>query len=124
MQSIMHNQNDHTCYLCMMLHQDYTSKFFLEEHHAIYGHGKRNKSEQYGLKIKLCPEHHRTSKEAVHCNHEIALMVQKEAQRAFEQRFPELNFREIFGKNYITEEEREKTAQKIGMEPGFRFIEE
>ena len=31
--------------------------------------------------------------------------IRKEGQRAFERTYPDLDFREIFGKNYLTENE-------------------
>lgn len=122
MRSIMHNKKDSTCYLCMMLCQDYSRKFYLEEHHAIYGNGKRKKSEEYGLKVYLCPEHHRTGRQAVHMSPDTALRVKKKAQEAFEACYPELVFREIFGKNYIMPEERQQLPKSTA--PGFRFLQE
>lgn len=98
MKSIMHKK-DGTCYLCMLLNQDYGPKL-LEEHHCIYGSARRILSETYGLKVYLCPEHHRTGKNAVHQNSEISDLVKKKAQEAFEREYPQLNFLNIFGKNY------------------------
>ena len=40
MKSIMHNKADQTCYLCMMLHGDYSRKT-VQEHHTIFGSGRR-----------------------------------------------------------------------------------
>lgn len=39
--------------------------------------------------------------EAVHNNHENAELLMKEAQERFEDVFPDLNWMEIFGKNYL-----------------------
>lgn len=100
MKSIMHNKENHTCYLCMMLHSDYDRRNFLEEHHVFNGPNKRL-SEKYGLKVYLCREHHLTSKEAVHINPDIRHEVQKMAQRAFEKKYPDKDFMKIFGKNYL-----------------------
>lgn len=47
-------------------------------------------------------------------------MVQAYAQRTFEKKFPEKNFREIFGKNYIMdeiEENQEKSEPVAGFTP-------
>ena len=73
----------------------------------IYGHGRRALSEKYGLKVYLCFKHHTYAggPEAIHRDAEIALIVKKAAQLAFMYRFPELNFREIFGKSYLEENE-------------------
>lgn len=99
MKSIMQDKQAHTCYLCMMLHSDFTEKQ-TQEHHVIFGTANRKLSEKYGLKVYLCLEHHETGREAVHRNAETALLVKKAAQRAFEKRWPDLDFRKIFGKNF------------------------
>lgn len=125
MKSIMHKK-DGTCYLCVMLHSDYSLKQ-TQEHHAIHGMGRRKLSERYGLKVYLCLQHHTADggPEAVHRNAETDLLVKKEAQRAFERRWPELEFREIFGKNYRKEDNRWQQAPEGGeTEAGFRFLED
>lgn len=103
--SILHNKKDRTCFLCMMLYDDDSYKEILEEHHVFFGRALRKLSEKFGLKVYLCIPHHRTSKEAVHQNAQVSDMVQAYAQRAFEKKFPEKNFREIFGRYYILEKE-------------------
>lgn len=123
MKSIMH-QKDGTCYLCMKLHADYSMKQ-TQEHHAIHGAGRRKLSEKYGLKVQLCLRHHTADggPEAVHKNAEIDLLVKKDAQKAFEKRWPALDFRGIFGKNYLEENDKWQQASEEGKtEPGFRFI--
>lgn len=106
MKSIMHEKGRH-CYLCALLHDDFSVKNDLQEHHVIYGNGRRALSEKYGLKVYLCFKHHTYAggPEAIHRDSEIALIVKKAAQLAFMYRFPELNFREIFGKSYLEENE-------------------
>lgn len=101
MKSIMHNKQDGTCYLCMLLHEDYSRKH-TQEHHVFYGTANRKLSEKYGLKVYLCMEHHTHdgSREAVHRNHEIDARLKGIAQAAFEKEYNELCFQEIFGKNY------------------------
>lgn len=81
---------------------DYSWKQVLEEHH-IFGGPNRHLSEEYGLKVYICPECHRTSARAVHQDPagEANRYLQTEGQKAFEENFPELSFREIFGKNYL-----------------------
>lgn len=98
MKSIM-QQDDGCCYLCMKLNCDYWPKV-TEVHHAIFGTAQRSLSEAYGLKVYLCEKHHRNGPEAVHVNYDHARLIQSDAQEAFEKRFPELDFRAIFGKNY------------------------
>ena len=111
MKSIM-QQKDGRCYLCQMLHGDYSIKHDLEEHHVIYGTAQRKLSERFGLKIYCCAYHHLIGSEAVHNNPEISAMLKDKAQRAFEKRWPELDFRSIFGKNYKLEENDKKESIK------------
>lgn len=124
MKSIMHDKNSGTCYLCMMLHSDYSEKDVRQEHHAIFGTANRRLSEKYGLKVYLCLEHHEAGREAVHKNAETALLVKKEAQIAFEERWPEIEFKNIFGRNYVDETYRRKRQRATGVEEGIRFIDD
>lgn len=93
-------RKDGTCYLCKRLHGDWTRKQ-LHEHHVFGGSANRTLSEQYGLKVYLCIEHHLDGDEAVHKNKRIMDMLRKEGQKAFERHYPELDFVEIFGKNHL-----------------------
>ena len=125
--SIMH-QKDGTCYLCMLLNGDYDDHKITEEHHAVFGWANRNLAERYGLKVYICPEHHRNGKNAAHKNYKIAKLLQEKAQEAFERENPNLSFRAIFGMNYKSEEKPVATSQEPKKskdeEPGFRFLEE
>ena len=105
MKSIMHQKDRHTCYICAMQGNDWEQRD-LEEHH-VFGGPNRHLSEKYGCKVYLCIRHHRVGPEAVHNNHEMMHMLQEEGQRAFEKRFPDQDFRAIFGRNYIWEESNE-----------------
>jgi len=98
--SIMHNKEDGTCYLCMLLNKDYDRRTNLEEHHVMNGPNRRL-SEKYGLKVYLCIPHHKEDKTAVHKNIETKRLLQKKAQEAFEARHPDLDFRKIFGINFL-----------------------
>lgn len=110
MHSIMH-EKDGTCYLCIRLHDDYSPKL-IQEHHVIFGTANRKLSEKYGLKVYLCLAHHEHGIEAVHMNAEIALILKKEAQKCFEEKYPDLSFLGIFGKNYLDDEERQQSVKK------------
>lgn len=99
MKSIM-QQKDGCCYLCMKLNQDYSQKY-VEEHHCLNGTANRRLSTRYGLMIYVCPEHHTQGKNAIHNDASTMLMVKQDAQKAFEDSFPDLDFRAIFGKNYL-----------------------
>lgn len=121
MRSIMHNKNDRTCYLCMLLHDDYTTKSVLQEHHVIFGRGQRKLSEKYGLKVYLCMCHHLYDggEEAVHRNDEVRRILDREAQKAFERKYPDLKFIDIFGKNLLDCQDRQQVCEKetIGIIP-------
>lgn len=99
-ESLLQNKENRICYLCN-IRGDHGLKPVLEEHH-IFGGPNRHLSEEYGLKVYLCPECHRTSAKAVHQDPAGAgnRYLQTMGQKAFEENFPELSFREIFGKNY------------------------
>ena len=105
-ESIMQSKGAGQCYICRLLYGDYTIKPVLEEHHVMGGTANRKLSEKYGLKVYLDPVHHRHGTEAVHRNAEVAKLLHREAQKAFERTYPGLNFREVFGKNYLTDNER------------------
>lgn len=123
MKSIMHDKNSGTCYLCMRLRSDYSAKPVRQEHHAVFGTANRRLSEKYGLKVYLCLNHHEEGKEAVHKNAETALIVKKAAQKAFEDRWPELDFRKIFGRNYVVDEDRKEEQRAAGGREGMEFID-
>ena len=99
MKSIM-QKKDGCCYLCQAIRGDYSRKH-VEEHHAIMGTANRCLSEQYGLKVYLCIEHHTSGNDAVHKNKSMRRLLERDAQMAFERNYPDLSFREIFGKNFL-----------------------
>lgn len=79
----------------------------LERHH-IFGGGRRKLSEKYGLVVYLCGSRcHREGKYSAHQNAEIADYLhrfgQKKAMR--EQGWTAEEFREVFGANYLNDEE-------------------
>ena len=73
----------------------------VEGHHVFYGTANRRLSEQYGLKMWLCAEHHRGTN-GIHNNREMDLHYKKKYQRKFE---TEIGAREefinLFGRNYL-----------------------
>lgn len=98
--SIMQPDRDKHCYLCMLLHGDYHEKN-VEEHHVIPGTWGRQKSEELGLKVYLCVEHHRTGPEAVHRSIEISRVLQQKAQKIYEQTHSHSEWMREVGRNYI-----------------------
>jgi len=103
MRSII-QEKDGTCYLCMILHGDYGQKT-VQEHHVIFGTAGRKLSERYGLKVYLCLFHHTEGPEAVHNNAKNAKILKERAQKLFTERYPELDWMVIFGKNYMDQED-------------------
>ena len=92
------------CFLCNRLgvyiwHQS------LEEHHVYGGMANRKKSEQHGLKVKLCLAHHRGNqsgnKQAVHFNQENNEMLKKIVQLEFEKTHTRGEFRKEFGRSWL-----------------------
>ena len=97
-------KKDGTCYLCMLLNNDYHKHDVLHEHHIFGGNSNRNHSEAEGLKVYLCLEHHMTGKDAVHnaknCQ-EIQERLHKIGQQEFEKTHTREEFRKIFGRSYL-----------------------
>ena len=94
--SIMHRKEEGTCFLCMLLENDFQT-------YGYSGH-QRDISEEYGLKVYLCYRHHREGPEAVHNNKRYRRMLEALGQQAFEERYGHKKFMEIFQKNYIYED--------------------
>lgn len=57
--SIMQDKCGGECYLCNLLLGIDTPAACREEHHVMHGTANRKLSEHYGLKVYLCPYHHR-----------------------------------------------------------------
>ena len=77
----------------------------LERHH-IYGGGRRQLSERYGLTVWLCGKRcHREGKYSAHQNSEIADYLHRYGQEKamMEQGWTVAEFVEVFGKNYLKE---------------------
>lgn len=108
--SIMQNKEDGQCYLCRLMDRDYSIKPIRQEHHVMGGTANRKLSEKYGLKVYLCPGHHLYGLKAVHSNAAVAELLHKEAQKAFIKAYPDLDFRAIFGKNYLSDYELNEMA--------------
>ena len=97
--SIMHDRSG-TCYLCMLLLGDKTIHPYLHKHH-VFGGRNRQMSEQYGLTVWLCVEHHETGKFAVHRNPSVMYMLHQLGQQAFEAHHTRAEWMAAFGKNYL-----------------------
>ena len=94
------NSQKGICYLCARLNGDYSVKQ-TEEHHILFGAGQRAISEENGLKVDLCIEHHRTGQQAVHNNRETRELLCKIAQTEFEKAHTREEWEQIARKNYL-----------------------
>lgn len=100
-QSIMQEKSEKRCYLCMLLEGDYRIKE-VQEHHVCFGTANRAKSEAMGLKVNLCIErHHETGPQAAHRNAEMARILQREAQKAYEETHTRDEWMAEIGRNYL-----------------------
>lgn len=88
------------CYLCARLSDDYSEKV-AEEHHILYGSGRRELAEAEGLKVYLCIQHHRTGQQAVHNCRETRELLCRIAQEEYEQTHTHEEWMRIAGKNYL-----------------------
>lgn len=129
MKSIMHDKRDGTCYLCMAM-GDYSRQTCLEEHHCIHGTANRRLSERWGLKVYLCPAHHRRLHDRRE-GREDDIYIKVNAQRAFEKRYPGKSFLEIFGKNFDLKPHKDPTGEAFADQspngappgtPGFMIV--
>jgi len=87
--------NKKACYVC-------GTELNLERHHVVFGTSGRKKSEQYGLTVWLCQEHHRGTS-GVHGKNGVDLnqKLKREAQRAFEDVYSHQKWMDVFHKNYL-----------------------
>lgn len=73
----------------------------LESHHIFGGTANRKVSEQYGLKVWLCHEHH-TGDTGVHFNPDLAQELHETGQRFYEAHYgTREDFRRDFGKSWL-----------------------
>jgi len=89
---IIENQTE--CYICKRTG-------YLEEHHIFKGYNRKY-SENYGLKVKLCPTCHR-SEQGIHGRDGAKLdrRLKVEFQGLFEKTHSREEFMKLIGKNYI-----------------------
>ena len=88
--SIMTQDFEH-CFVC--------GRPYPQIHHIMNGSNKA-KSEEYGLILPLCLNHH-TGAEGVHTKPEKMLACKQMAQKKFEETHSREEWREIFGKSYL-----------------------
>lgn len=88
------------CYLCARMDGDYRQKY-TEEHHILFGGGRREKSEGEGIKVDLCLYHHRIGRQAVHNNQDMREILCRIAQEEYERTHTRRDWMQISGKNYL-----------------------
>lgn len=86
-------QTDKKCFIC-------GSRMNLQCHHIFGGTANRRKSEQHGLKVWLCYDHH-LGRDGVHYNKSLMEYMHKTGQKAFEKTHTREEFRQEFGKSYL-----------------------
>lgn len=93
MKSIM--QKGKYCYVCGI-------ETGLQAHHVFFGSANRKLSDQDGLIVWLCLDHH-TGRCGVHNNRDLDLAIKVNGEKAWMEHFDgtEDDFRRRFGKNYL-----------------------
>lgn len=87
------NTEEDVCYVCKC-------EVPTARHEVLYGNNREN-SKFYGLWINVCPNCHQYGAYAIHRYPEKYEHLKQEAQRLFEETFTDLDFMEIFGRNYL-----------------------
>lgn len=87
-------QREKQCLIC--------GSWNIEDHHIFFGNANRKQSEKYGLKVWLCPTHHRGTI-GVHGKdgHKLDMELKQLGQKAFEWKHTREEFIKIFGRNYL-----------------------
>ena len=97
--SILRTQKG-VCYLCARMNDDYSEKI-TEEHHILFGSGRREIAEAEGIKVDLCIPHHRTGQQAVHNCRETRELLCRIAQEEYGQTHTHDEWMQLAGKNYL-----------------------
>ena len=94
MKSIIQTRKE--CWVCREYYNLCTT-VGLEEHHIMFGRGRRELSERYGLKVWLCHNHHNEPPMGVHFNENVRHELEKTAQIAFDHLHGPGSFDRVFG---------------------------
>jgi hypothetical protein len=78
----------------------YTGKTYGLEWHHVFPGALKKKSEYYGLMIRVNHDEHNEPPNGIHFNKARREALQAYAQEVFESTYPDLNFMELFYKNY------------------------
>lgn len=69
----------------------------IQKHEIFGGTGRRELSKYYGLVVPLCDKCHAE----VHKKEDFAGELKRRGQEAFEEHYPDEEFLEVFGRNYL-----------------------
>lgn len=98
--SIIQDQSEKQCLLCMLMDNDFSEKP-VHDHHIYGGTANRRISEAEGMKCNLCIEkHHEYGPEAVHQNRFNNVILKIIGQQIFEEKYPMQRFVALFAKSY------------------------
>lgn len=95
MRSIINNEEK--CLIC----ETPLYKRYKQTHNIFYGNGKEELSQKYGCWCYLCADHHLIGSVAVHFNKTLDKKLKAHAQKRFNEVYPDLDFVQIFGENYL-----------------------
>lgn len=90
--SILNNLD--TCYFCHKPRQAI---------HEVYYGKNRQISIQNGFCVGLCNDHHNMSRNSVHFNHDIDLILKKKYQKEYEKTHSREEFIKLIGRSYLDE---------------------
>lgn len=86
-------QNERKCLICGR--DDY-----LHLHHVFAG-SYRQKSDEWGCVVWLCPYHHNGSMNSIHANSKMDKRLRRETQLKFEELYGHDKFMEEFGRSWL-----------------------
>lgn len=90
---------DGRCFLCMI---NGNNLYYPEvDRHHVFGGSDRKDSEEEGLTVYLCRNHHVDGPEAVHNNRENDLIIKRYAQAVYEQNHTREEFQKRFRMSYL-----------------------
>lgn len=90
---------DGRCFLCMI---NGNNCYHTEvDRHHVFGGSDRKASEEEGLTVYLCKNHHVDGPAAVHNNRENDLIIKRYAQAVYEQNHTREEFQKRFRMSYL-----------------------
>ena len=87
-------QDKKVCYLC-------GTALNLEDHHCLNGIGDKDKCEEDGLKVWLCPNCHRIAPYSAHNNIKTRIRLKRVAQAKYLETHTQAEWDRRYHKNYL-----------------------